>query len=191
MTDLHYDDAISVCSPSGSFTAHHNAGPHTEWYGYGNGAILNACVAPDLMRQMHLLAPPSHAQGAFWNCHGHGMPVGASLCDYGHLPANTLSNALLFHNLHPTDEGANRLKLAAVDQFLRGGERDVMAAVLLQLGEPQHVIDQIDPQECTGGLPVVRSISTGPVQHSTMFSILVAHDLILHYYCKNNNFYLK
>ena len=146
---------------------------HTEWYGSGNGAILNARVAPDLMRQFHLLAPPSHGAGAFWNPHGHGMPAGASLCDFGHLPANTLSNALFFHNLHPTDEGANRLKLAAVDQFLREGEREVMATVLLQLGEPQHVIDNIDPQECTGGLPVVRSISTGPVQVSNAYRIYV------------------
>jgi hypothetical protein len=92
------------------------------------------------------------------------MQVGASLCDFGHHAANTLANALLFHGLQPTDEGANRLKLAAVDLFLRGGERDTMVTTLLGLGEPQHAIDQIDPQECAGSLPVVRSINTGTPQ---------------------------
>jgi hypothetical protein len=53
------------------------------------------------------------------------------------LPANTLPNALLFHGLTPADEASNRLKLAAVDLFLRGGERDPMVAALLQLGEDQ------------------------------------------------------
>ena len=173
IAELHFTDAINVPSPSGPFKTYQGAGIHTEWHGIGNGDFVNARVDPYLMRQLAMLAPPAHAQGAPWNIHGHGLQVGASLCDMTHLPANTLANALAFHNLSPTDEGANRLKLAAVDQFLRGGEREVMAAVLLQLGEPQHVIDNIDPQECTGGLPVVRSISTGPVQVANAYRIYV------------------
>jgi hypothetical protein len=39
-----------------------------------------------------------------------------------------------------------------------------MGASLLQLGEEQRVIDAIDPQECAGGLSVVRSINTGTPQ---------------------------
>jgi hypothetical protein len=173
MTDLHLTDAINVPSPSGPFKTYEGAGTHTEWHGIGNGDFVNARVDPYLMRQLAMLSPPAHAQAAPWNIHGHGLQVGASLCDMTHLPANTLANALAFHNLSPTDEGANRLKLSAVDQFLRGGERGVMTAVLLQLGEPQHVIDNIDPQECTGGLPVVRSISTGPVQVANAYRIYV------------------
>jgi len=110
ITDLHFTDAINVPSPSGPFKTYEGAGTHTEWHGIGNGDFVNARVDPYLMRQLAMLAPPAHAQGSPWNCHGHGLQVGASLCDMGHLPPNTLANALAFHNLSPTDEGANRLK---------------------------------------------------------------------------------
>jgi hypothetical protein len=58
-----------------------------------------------------------------------------------------------------------------------------MAAVLLGLGEPQHAIDQIDPQECTGGLPVVRSISTGPGQVRDAYRIYVDQLRDMHSAC--------